>query len=206
MAFCSACGSQLPDGARFCPGCGAATAGTAGGAAGGEPRPPFAAPPAGAPVTRSGGTGWVLPVLVLVALVAIAYLTLRPRSDTAAVETAQPATGAAPTLADRVAGTPPTTSAAVLDSAFSSDPAGAAARYAGPVRVSGVIASMVQPGATPSLSMEGRTRFNFMIVNFPAGYRERLAPLSKGQVITVACAGGARSLGGTTILGDCTLD
>ena len=73
------------------------------------------------------------------------------------------------------------------------------------MRVSGTIATMVQPGPTPSLSMEGRTRFNYVIVNFPAGYRERLAPLAKGQVITVAC-GGVRALGGTTILSDCRLD
>ncbi len=97
------------------------------------------------------------------------------------------------------------TSAAALDSAFFRDPRGAAERYAGPVRVSGVIATMVTPGATPALSLEGRTRFNHMIVNFPVGYRERLAPLAKGQNVTVSC-GGARAVAGTTILNDCALD
>ncbi|SFR96838.1 hypothetical protein SAMN05192580_2082 [Sphingomonas jatrophae] len=78
-------------------------------------------------------------------------------------------------------------------------------RYAGPIRVAGTIATMVQPGPTPALSMEGRTRFNYMVVNFPAGYREQLALLSKGQFITVSCQS-VRSLGGTTILSGCLLN
>jgi hypothetical protein len=98
-----------------------------------------------------------------------------------------------------------TVSAPTLESAFFSDPGGAAVRYPGPIRVAGTIATMVQPGPTPALSMEGRSRFNYMIVNFPAGYRERLAPLSKGRFITVACDE-VRSLGGTTILSGCLLD
>lgn len=35
--------------------------------------------------------------------------------------------------------------------------------------------------------MEGSTRFNYMIVNFRPGYRDRLAPLAKGMTISVAC-------------------
>ena len=64
---------------------------------------------------------------------------------------------------------------------------------------------MVTPGPTPALSLEGRSRLNYMIVNFPRGYRERLALLSKGQAITVNC-GSVRAVGGTTILNDCALD
>jgi hypothetical protein len=101
--------------------------------------------------------------------------------------------------------TPTFTTAAALDSAFFSDPRGAALRYDGPVRVSGIIATMVTPGPTPALSLEGRSRFNHMIVNFPRGYRERLAPLAKGMAITVSC-GGVQALAGTTILNDCALE
>lgn len=96
------------------------------------------------------------------------------------------------------------TSAAALDSAFFSDPRGAALRYPGPVRVSGVIASMVMPGRTPSLAMEGRSRFNSMVVNFPEGYNDRLAPLYKGRFITVACDS-VGTVGGTTFLRGCLL-
>lgn len=117
---------------------------------------------------------------------------------------AEEVTGAAPEPEAATAPLPETLSAATLDSAFTSNPADAAARYAGPLQVSGVIASMVMPGATPALSMEGRTRLNHMIVNFRAGYRERLAPLAKGQRITVACDS-ARLFAGTTVLDGCEL-
>lgn len=213
MAFCSQCGAELARDARLCGQCGAAVSGTTAGVT----ADPVAPPPRPNPVeTQSfasqpgarGGRGWLLPVLLVIAVLSIAYLLLAPartpapttRTDTpeaqATIAATEPGSDAAPTR---------TVSAASLDSSFVSDPQGAAARYAGPVRVSGTIATMVQPGPTPSLSMEGRTRFNYVIVNFPAGYRERLAPLAKGQVITVAC-GGVRALGGTTILSDCRLD
>lgn len=193
----------------------------------------FAAPPSTPPsapiVAPSRGGGMVLPILVVFALLVIGYLLLTGRDTDRAAGNEQTAVSNTPSAggvateaeaeaprravddasdaaavasANTQAGT--TTSAAALDSAFSSNPAAAAVRYAGPVRVSGVIASMVQAGRTPALSMEGRTRFNYMIVNFPEGYRERLAPLSKGQFISVACDE-ARSLGGTTILSGCLL-
>ena len=112
---------------------------------------------------------------------------------------AQPAeTASAPAAGD-------TTTAASLDSAFNADPAGARARYAGPVTVSGRIATMVTPGPTPALSLEGRTRFNFVLVNFPSGYREQLATLAKGDRITVSCRNVA-ALAGTTVLQGCALE
>lgn len=244
MSFCHQCGAKLSDGAKFCTNCGAPVAGSAAGATGAAPVAAadparYAAPPGAAPIGQTatdhravvtpagGGIGWILPVLVALAAIVIAYLiwapaTPRTADDRGAVSSAGEQdgrtaasaggdSGAVETARDEgvAAGNAArggeTVSAAVLDSAFNSNPAGAAARYAGPIRVSGTIASMVQPGATPSLSMEGRTRFNFMIVNFPAGYRERLAPLSKGQFITVSC-NTTRSLGGTTILSGCLLD
>lgn len=104
-----------------------------------------------------------------------------------------------------VARTGATTSATTLDSAFFNDPRSAALRYPGPVRVSGVVSSMVMPGRTPALAMEGRDRFNSMIVNFPDGYSDRLTPLYKGRFITVACDR-VETLAGTTILQGCVLD
>jgi hypothetical protein len=161
--------------------------------------------------------------MVAIAVVVIAYLLLAPRptsrtvastetaaeaktNDTAAPSTraVDDASAAADVATSRTLGTPSFVSATTLDSAFANDPAAARLRYAGPVRVSGIIATMVQPGPTPSLSMEGRTRFNYMIVNFPEGYRTRLTPLAKGQAISVSCDE-VRSLGGTTILSGCLL-
>jgi hypothetical protein len=174
----------------------------------------------------------ILPIVAVVAALVIAYVLwtqrdgARPIAETAKREAARSADtsaqndDAATTDAGRAVdradtavdvarasttGAVGATSAAVLDSAFYRDPAGAALRYAGPVRVSGVIATMVTPGDTPALSLEGRSRFNYMIVNFPRGYRERLALLSKGQFIGVTCAS-AQSLGGTTILNGCLLE
>lgn len=187
--------------------------------------PPHAAPTRPVVSGAGSGGGWILPALVAVAVIMIGYLLLAPRtsSPTSAANGAGAVADAGGTRqgapADRravdeasdaatIAGANTRASgivsAAVLDSAFNSDPAGAALRYAGPIRVSGTIATMVQPGPTPSLSMEGRTRFNYMIVEFPEGYRTRLAPLAKGQFVSVACDE-VRSLGGTTILSGCLL-
>lgn len=232
MAFCTDCGTPIPDGARFCPGCGKPAA--TGSAKATTPPPIAPAPPGGmrqSPVSAPR-PGWspaslILPVVALIAVLVIGLLLWSQRNgtrpiagnDSAAEERvavgdtdtpAEPAPGAEragerPAPEPEAAGSAVATSAAALDSAFFNDPRGAGERYAGPVRVSGVIATMVSPGSTPSLALEGRTQFNHMIVNFPTGYRERLTPLAKGQRVTVSC-GGARALAGTTILNDCSLD
>lgn len=183
----------------------------------------MASPPA---VSSGRGIGGlILPVMVVVAILVISYLLVTGRkTDQAATPSSATAVGgtdapiaaddrravdaasdAAAAASDRTRAADATTSATVLDSAFFTDPRSAAQRYAGRVRVSGVIASMVMPGRTPSLAMEGRNRFNYIVVNFPDGYRERLAPLAKGQFITIACDG-AEPLAGTTILSGCLLD
>lgn len=239
MAFCSQCGSQLPDGARFCPSCGvsrddaiAPPQAAQSGSYAPPPSPDTRARPLAPPVEPAGGaTRLILPFVIIVAIVVIGLLLWSRRDGTApiadnaqetAAGVAEPAVSgdggasgasagersvdAARADADRLTtGSPTFTTAASLDSAFFNDPQGAAQRYNGPVRVSGIIATMVTPGPTPALSLEGRSRLNFMIVNFPRGYRERLALLSKGQAITVNC-GSVRALGGTTILNDCGLD
>lgn len=242
MAFCSQCGSQLPEGARFCAKCGAstedasATPPPAAGYARPEPLAPTVAP-------ANGGARLILPIVIVLAVLVIGYLLWSQREGTRPIagneqqqaaasgagsdsasdrgqeagdgamadRPAQPerVVDAARRDADRLTTPPPLTptftTASALDSAFFSDPRGAAQRYDGPVRVSGIIATMVTPGPTPALSLEGRSRFNHMIVNFPRGYRERLAPLAKGMTITVSC-GSVQALGGTTILNDCSLD
>ncbi len=223
--FCSACGAAVGGGSV------AAGSDPATGATSADGRSAFASPPPShepaRPVTSGArsGLGWVLPALVAVAVVIIGYLLLTPRPTNSVTDdratagaTEQAGTRSNPvddrravdaasdaaTVAGANARTGSSVSAAVLDSAFYSDPAGAAARYPGPIRVSGTIATMVQPGPTPALSLEGRTRFNYMIVEFPEGYRTRLAPLAKGQFVSVACDQ-VRSLGGTTILSGCLL-
>lgn len=98
------------------------------------------------------------------------------------------------------------TTAASLDSAFNSDPQDARDRYAGPLTVSGTIATMVTPGSSPSLSLEGRTRFSFVVANFPAGAaRDRLAKLAKGDRVTLSCRN-VTAVAGTTLLQGCALD
>ena len=186
-----------------------------------QPIPRRAPPPAG-----SNAAMWVLPALLALAVLAFGWWWMtRDTAETAAVpgqEQGAPARGGAAGVGeDRPAtgsggesarededegasGGTTFVSAATLDTAFARDRDAAALRCPGPVTVTGTIATMVQPGSPPSLSLEGRTPFNYMIVNFPIGYRTRLAPLMKGQTITVACSG-ARHLGATTILSDCEL-
>ena len=213
MAFCTACGTQLPDDARFCPACGAA-GGAAAAARAADPAPGGAERPAGIaePMRGGGAAGWILPIVIVIAAVVIGLMLFRGKADQAADgapvqggQVAQPISEDAPSAGNARESSGTILSAAALDSAFSRDPAAASAAYPGTVRVSGVIASMVQPGPTPALSLEGRTRFNYMVVNFPAGYRERLAPLAKGQFIQLSCDR-VRGLAGTTILDACLLD
>lgn len=236
MAFCHQCGASLNDGARFCGQCGAAVQAETKSVerpilSGDTPGVPPYRP---APASGSGraGMGAVLPVLILIAILAIGYLVFaQSRTKQGVTDTEVAATGddrpdaigsagsggaryeeravdrasdAAAIASEGVRSSGSAVPASALDAAFFRDPDGAAIRYAGPIRVSGTIASMVQPGSTPALSMEGRTRFNYMVVNFPAGYRQQLAPLAKGQYITIACDD-VRGLGGTTILSGCLL-
>ena len=230
MAFCSKCGANIPPESNFCPSCGAA----AEPAQAGLGMPPPAAPhrEVHTVTPARSGAGCILPALVVLAVAVIGLLLWSQRdgarpiaaneqaaaTDSDAAEAAATGEGeAAPAQpaetaqqpdeasAPAEAPEPATLSAAALDSAFNSNPAAAAARYAGPVEVTGVIASMVMPGATPALSMEGRTRLNHMIVNFRPGYRQRLALLSKGQTIGVACDS-ARLFAGTTVLDGCDLN
>jgi hypothetical protein len=223
--FCSHCGTAVGSGSATTGFDRAPDAKTTGGWSASSTPLTSHEPPRPAVSGGHGSFGWVLPALVAVAVLIIGYLLLAPRPTSPAADTRD-----ATVVTDRadirqvpsadhravdeasdlatVAGAntraSKSVSAAVLDSAFNSDPASAALRYPGPIRVSGTIATMVQPGSTPSLSLEGRTRFNFMIVEFPEGYRTRLAPLAKGQFVSVACDQ-VRSLGGTTILSGCLL-
>ena len=256
MAFCSQCGTSLPDDARFCPKCGTAapsdtgaardTLSTAFGAAaqpGAAPQPqPI--PAHAAPARGRGGPRWILPVMIVVALAVIGALLwsqrdgARPIAGDNASEVADKSEdgdkvgngksaerAVAPDetaeAEDRAGGegdgggegatdaaaveSGTRTTAASLDSAFNADPQGARARYAGPVTVSGVIATMVNPGPTPSLSLEGRTRLNFIVANFPAGSRGELADLRKGDRVTLSCSG-VNAIAGTTILQGCAME
>lgn len=214
MAFCTACGTQLPDDARFCPSCGAAANGATADARAANPAPGRAERPASfaEPVHGGGAAGWILPIVIVIAAVVIGLMLFRGTADQTAGgapsqsgQVGQPTDENAPSAGSAGASSGTILSASALDGAFSRDPAAASATYPGPVRVSGVIASMVQPGPTPALSLEGRTRFNYMVVNFPAGYRERLASLAKGQFIQLSCSR-VRGLAGTTILDGCQLD
>ncbi|MDV3458052.1 zinc ribbon domain-containing protein [Sphingomonas sp. HF-S4] len=221
MAFCSQCGTALPDNARFCPKCGEAVTADA------EPVP-TPAPPAvvhatpgplperAAPPPRSGRGGLILPVLLVLALAVIGFALWSQRDgarpiagDNAseAVEAPEKA-GDAPASEEKTEQTAETrtsTTAASLDSAFNADPQGARARYPGPVTVSGTVATMVTPGSTPALSLEGRTKFNYIVANFPSGTREQLAGVAKGDRVALACRS-VTAIAGTTMLQGCALE
>ena len=230
MAFCSECGSTLPDGARFCPKCGTETRGTeapAGFAT--TPQPGRQPTPAAAPSSVPGRKGFILPIVIVVAVALIGLLLwsqrdgVRPIAGNAterAETSSGPTAGAEGADVSEAPGEPakeadeesaePTNdttvaTAASLDSAFHSDPQGARDRYAGPVTVSGIVATMVSPGPMPALSLEGRTRFNFVLANFPSDDRSQLASLTKGDRVTVSCRG-VNLVAGTTILQDCALE
>jgi hypothetical protein len=64
---------------------------------------------------------------------------------------------------------------------------------------------MVTPGSSPSLSLEGRTRFNFVVANLESSAREQLATLAKGDRVTLSCRS-VTALAGTTLLNGCALD
>ena len=233
MAFCSACGTNLPDGARFCPACGAAVATTAAPPAGPSAVPPDPVPvppspvatpsarPAAAassagPVSPEQGSragGLILPLMIVVGIAVIILMIWSQRGDERQLATEESGEGAkavgsagggeAEKEGSGASGS--RTTASSLDSAFRSDPGGASARYPGPVTVTGTIASMVMPGATPAIALEGRTPLNFVVANFPSNYRDRLATLAKGDSVTLSCDS-VKALAGTTLLQGCTLE
>ncbi|WP_165356374.1 zinc-ribbon domain-containing protein [Sphingosinicella sp. BN140058] len=227
MAFCSACGTNLPAGARFCPECGVAVSGqaapitepqaTPGSAAAPPARGASPVVPGATPVTGGGGgAGLILPIMIIVGLAVIGLFLWSQRSEErsrvatrdAAAEQSESASAAddakeSETVSASSDGAAQT-SAASLDSAFHANPEGARARYSGSLTVTGVVATMVMPGSTPAIAIEGRTRLNLVVVNFPAGYRDRLSRLAKGDRITVTCDG-VRALAGTTLLQGCAL-
>lgn len=223
MAFCSQCGTTLPENARFCPKCGEAVTAESAPvqtpAAVAQPRLDPAPARILHPSSRPGRGGLILPVVLVLALAIIGVALwsqrdgARPiagdnasenarRGDKAEVaDDSQPAEETAQAATD----TGTNISAASLDSAFNADPQGARARYSGPVTVSGTVATMVTPGPTPALSLEGRTQFNYVVANFPSGSRERLAGLAKGDRITIECRN-VNALAGTTMLQGCAFE
>jgi hypothetical protein len=212
MAFCTKCGTELPADARFCPSCGKPADAPA--AAAPAPAPAAAsttdpAPPLPETRRRGGrsGAGLILPVMIVVALFVIGYMLLsqrdgaRPIAETGRGEVAaQSSDEGTETVgkADDADGATRTTVAS-LDAAFKADPQGARARYAGAVTVSGTVAAAT-PGGTPSLSLEGRDPFNYVIANLTDA--SQMTGAAKGSRITLTCDS-VTALAGTTILRGC---
>ncbi len=179
MAVCSRCEADLPADARFCPACGMAVA---------------AAAPAG--MQPGGWGGLILPTMIVVALAVIGLFLWSQRDGTRPI-TATPATS------NKVPDAQPIrTTVAAIDAAFRDDPAAASRRYDRPVTATGTIVSATG-GTNPSLSLEGRTRFNYVAANLAQG----IAPPgpARGTRITLTCRR-ASALAGTTILHGCTPD
>ncbi|WP_162236460.1 zinc ribbon domain-containing protein [Sphingomonas sp. Leaf25] len=181
MAFCTRCGADLPADARFCPACGTAAADSV----------------APAKVQREGRGGLILPAMIVVALVIIGVFLWSQR------DAARPIAASEPTPAtDRRDVQATRTTVAAIDTAFRDDPAAASARYDQPVTATGTIVSATG-GASPSLSLEGRTRFNYVVANLAD--RAALADMARGASITLNCRR-ASAIAGTTILHACTPD
>lgn len=219
MAFCSQCGSPLPEGARFCASCGVQV--------GDNPTPetpPVAehaavvapATPPNPSQSSGGGAGWILPLVIVVALAVIGIMLWSQRVGTRPIAGDNvSADGGAPVGPDvttgEVGGSPasqtsgdsPAVTASSLDVAFTTDPATAAQRYAGPVTITGTVATTAS-GPTATLSLEGRTPFNFVLANFANASLLSSAGLRKGGYVRLSCAG-VSQLAGTTILRGCTL-
>lgn len=92
--------------------------------------------------------------------------------------------------------------AALLDTAFINDPAGARSRFPGPVTVSGVVSSINPEGGAPSLALEGRTYLNTVVAFFDD--RSALLNIVKGGRVTLSCSRAA-AFGGMTTIQHCTL-
>ena len=213
MGYCTQCGTNIPDGARFCPGCGKSTEAASPPADDPSrpsmPEPPLAgrSPPL-APPEPATRPSWMVPAMVVLAILIIGLLLWpqRQRADRAQSGATSTSIDAPVTPDDgrqRASGTTSVSSAA-LDSAYFSDHVRARQIYPGPVRVTGTIATTLSPSAEPSLSLEGRTRFNYVIANFEDEARSRLAAMMKGEVITFSCDS-VTSVAGTTILQNCLL-
>ncbi len=224
MAFCTRCGTELPEDARFCPACGTArtAAAPAAPAAPPEPQPdvslrkPEGARPAAGPLPplrpERGGGGLILGAMIVAALVIIAFFLWSQRDGARPIAgnageaaTGRADGGAAPAPAPDAAEEAPTgdairTTVASLDSAFVANPAGARRRYAGAVTVDGTVVSLTT-GASPSLSLEGRTRFNHVIANLTDA--APFARVAAGERVTLDCRS-VTALAGTTILQGCT--
>lgn len=229
MTRCTRCNAAIPAGARFCPDCGHAIADADDPfAAITAPAPrPGSQPgtqPLGAPAGRRSGSGWggwILPAMIVIALAVIGVQlwsqrdAAKPiaerqaetakRDDSAAApdRTPEAAPSAVPDESPPRAASEGQVSAATLDADFAGDAQAAKARYPGAVTVTGAIASLT-PGNSSSLSLEGRTRFNFIVASLSAGSADTVSALSKGQSVTLAC-GRVGTLAGTTMLRDCTL-
>ncbi|WP_315760283.1 zinc ribbon domain-containing protein [Sphingomonas sp. Y38-1Y] len=171
-----------------------------------------------------GGGGLILPIMVVVALFVIGIMLwsqrdgTRPIAGTDTEEAQGKASGEATArnTGDDDAATAPEartvdldspddatrTTVISLDRAFRDDPQGARARYAGPVTVSGTVAAPT-PGAAPSISLEGRMPFNYVVANLrdPSGF----AGAARGSAVTLTCSG-VTAIAGTTILQGCALD
>ncbi|KQN40260.1 hypothetical protein ASG37_00075 [Sphingomonas sp. Leaf407] len=184
MAFCTRCGADLPADARFCPTCGAAAADAV----------------APAKAQREGRGGLILPAMIVVAL-AIIGIFLWDQRDAARLIAAPEPTPATDRRDVRDVQATRTTVAAI-DAAFRDDPAAASARYDQPVTATGTIVSATG-GTNPSLSLEGRTRFNYVAANLAEG----IVPPdpARGTRITLTCRR-ASAIAGTTILHACTPD
>lgn len=175
------------------------------------------------PQRRRGGGGLILPIMIVVALLVIGVMLWTQRDGArpiAGTDTEQAVDETARTTVrntgDDGAAIEPETSTAEADSpaegtrttvqsidaAFRDDPQGARARYAGPVAVSGTVAATTA-GAAPSISLEGRMPFNYVVANLRDA--SAFAGAARGSRVTLRCSG-VTAIAGTTILQSCTLD
>jgi hypothetical protein len=93
--------------------------------------------------------------------------------------------------------------AAAIDTAFDDDPDRAGEEFPGPVTVRGTVIGLLSD-SPPALSLEGRSRGNYVIADLAGDQRDALQLLTRGSVVRLRC-GAVRHQSGTTVLYGCRI-
>jgi len=93
--------------------------------------------------------------------------------------------------------------AAAIDTAFDDDPHRAAEEFAGPVTVRATVIGLLSD-SPPTLSLEGRSRGNYVIADLAGGQRDALQLIGRGSVVRLRCAA-VRHQSATTVLYGCRI-
>lgn len=230
MAFCTRCGTRLPEDARFCPACGAAVSDAdtpmAEAAPWSDPYSPSS--PDAVPLPERRGSSWRwLAGLMAIALVVVAIVVVQQRDGARAIanesapsDTPSPTPRASETPADDIpepepsdlptdAPTPAVVTAATvipasaIAAAFAEDPDSAAAAFSSAVRVRGIVSALGEDNGRAAATLQAGPAGD-VVVHFADDQRDAAALLEPGSVVRLSCAG-AREGDGAVLLEECRL-